>query len=266
MPPLWTASKGEGGFSVLLLHGALTDYRCFEHQISELSKTRKVISAGLYGYYPTEFDPGQFSAALHAAQVGEFIEQLDEPVHLVGHSRGGRIALHVAAQHPNTLKSLTLLEPGGIAEADFLRQSNDPHFQKGAVKSPLSLALEALPASPEKAMQIYIDTSFGPGAWESANPLFKQTTIDNAATLVGMRDDDTLPLSRSAARKITTPTLLVEGGDSPKIFSDIMSVLESEIGETIRVVLPKSDHLFPLDNPEPCNREIIAFLNAIDER
>lgn len=36
-----------------------------------------------------------------------------EPVHLVGHSFGGGVALRLAAAHPDSLRTLTLIEPGG---------------------------------------------------------------------------------------------------------------------------------------------------------
>ncbi|WP_299870128.1 alpha/beta fold hydrolase [uncultured Roseobacter sp.] len=43
-----------------------------------------------------------------AAQVIELIEEVAEPVHVVGHSYGGAVALHVASAVPQLVRSLCL--------------------------------------------------------------------------------------------------------------------------------------------------------------
>ena len=57
-------------------------------------------------------DGKNYSAATHAADLAAFIYQLNaSPVHLVGLSMGGRLTAMIAVEHPDLLRSLTVLEP-----------------------------------------------------------------------------------------------------------------------------------------------------------
>ena len=54
---------------------------------------------------------GKFSLSVEAAPVVETIDATREPVHLVGHSYGGCVALRAACERPERIASLTLYEP-----------------------------------------------------------------------------------------------------------------------------------------------------------
>ena len=65
-----------------------------------------------HGTAPWPDDGKNYSAATHAADLAAFIHQLNAgPVHLVGLSMGGRLITMVALEHPDLLRSLTVLEP-----------------------------------------------------------------------------------------------------------------------------------------------------------
>jgi pimeloyl-ACP methyl ester carboxylesterase len=49
------------------------------------------------------------------ADANAIVSLLDEPAHLVGHSYGGLIALLAAAQRPDAVRSLTLVEPAAFS-------------------------------------------------------------------------------------------------------------------------------------------------------
>ncbi len=67
--------------------------------------------------------PGRrpFTLAGEALPITQIIDSLDEPVHLIGHSYGGAVALKVACLRPQRLKSLVLVEPSSF---HLLRQSD----------------------------------------------------------------------------------------------------------------------------------------------
>lgn len=70
---------------------------------------------------PDLFDCGATAAwphdrAMHCDDVASLLTPLllqAAPVHLVGHSFGGSVAMRLAASHPQCLRTLTLIEPGG---------------------------------------------------------------------------------------------------------------------------------------------------------
>src|SRR3954469_23986513 len=121
-----TAGSGE---PVVFVHGAFCDWRFWEPQLEAIGRTHRAIAVSLSGYHPDAFtESGEFSAERHIRELGAFLASLDAPVHLVGHSRGGRIALHVASRFQPAIRSLVLLEPGGEMEPGFLlpRPAHDP--------------------------------------------------------------------------------------------------------------------------------------------
>ncbi len=52
-----------------------------------------------------------YSLRAHADAVGAYVASLGEPVHLVGNSLGGAVALCVAAEHPASILTTTLVSP-----------------------------------------------------------------------------------------------------------------------------------------------------------
>ena len=103
------------GDPVILIHGALHDYRSWSVQWPQLSKRFRVIAYSQRYNHPNPpiADGSQFSVEIFAADLAAFIESLRlAPVHLVGHSRGANIAMRVARDHPALVRSVVLWECG----------------------------------------------------------------------------------------------------------------------------------------------------------
>ena len=117
---------GEGE-PLVFVHGSLCDYRYWSAQTAALSRHFRCISVSLSHYWPaTEACiQGEFGWQTHAAELAEFIEAIDlGPVHLIGHSRGGCVAFHVAREHPRLVKTLTLADPGGPLQTEGMARSD----------------------------------------------------------------------------------------------------------------------------------------------
>jgi len=105
------------GAPLVLVHGALVDYRYWSQQVPEFAKNHRVIAVSLRHYYPEKWDgKGEdFSIEQHAADVAALIKKLDlGKVHLLGHSRGGGVVVNVAKTHPKVIKTLILADAGGF--------------------------------------------------------------------------------------------------------------------------------------------------------
>src|SRR5262245_15333862 len=57
---------------------------------------------------------GAFTLADEAARTFELIDRSERRVHLIGHSYGGGVALHVALARPGRIASLTVYEPSAF--------------------------------------------------------------------------------------------------------------------------------------------------------
>ena len=101
------------GSPVLLIHGVLSDHTFFSGVAQHLSNHCKVIlyDRSGYGESPT-VDGADYSLRTQAKEAYQVLKEFtDEPACIVGHSAGAHIALELAIQHPQIVKSLVLIEP-----------------------------------------------------------------------------------------------------------------------------------------------------------
>src|SRR5690606_2078810 len=103
------------GDPVVLVHGSLCDCRYWTPQMATLANEYRVIAISLRHYWPSTAaaEDGSFSVSQHAADLLALLEGLALPwAHVVGHSRGGRVALELALHHRERVRSLVLADPG----------------------------------------------------------------------------------------------------------------------------------------------------------
>src|SRR5687768_11557963 len=91
--------------TVLLLHCSGSSGAQWRSLIEKLGRRYRVIAPDLRSYS---------SLARAAAPIRSILGRLSAPAHLVGHSYGGAVALHVARTRPELLRSLTLVEPSAF--------------------------------------------------------------------------------------------------------------------------------------------------------
>lgn len=248
------------GMPLVMVHGALSDFRSFERQMAAFGERHRAIALSLRHYYPERWDGDgdDFSIQQHAADVAAFIRALDAgPVHLLGHSRGGNVALHVAKAHIDLLRTLILADASGLD--GVLPESADG-------KSPTALGNEMRVRVRERfeqgdidgGLQMYIDFASGPGRWKAAPESMRRMFRDNAWTVLG--DFERPTTTRAEAAGITVPTLLVNGQTSPPRFSDMAQHLQRCLADCERVVIPKAGHGMFHTNAAATNAAVLAFL------
>jgi pimeloyl-ACP methyl ester carboxylesterase len=110
---------------VIALHcsGAGASQWCYFAEV--LGGTYEVLAPEHYGRGTSRPWIGEhaFTLADEVARVIALIDRSEEKVHLVGHSYGGGIALHVALARPGRIASMALYEPSAF---HLLRQVGEP--------------------------------------------------------------------------------------------------------------------------------------------
>jgi pimeloyl-ACP methyl ester carboxylesterase len=260
---MWTISAGSGD-PVVFVHGAFCDYRFWEGQIETVGRSLRAIAVSLSGFHPGPPLPdSEFSAERHVAELTAFITGLGVPVHLVGHSRGGRIALNVAANLNNAVRSLVLIEPGGEMDRNFLLLQPQTQAKPPAATDTRERAMVLIQSGRrEDGMRLYIDSGHGDGRWDRLPPAIKRILLANAVTISGMVRDRSSPLAEAPARKISCPTLLIEGSDSPPIFSRVLDALETYVPNWRRHRVSGADHFLPWERPRELNQLLLEWLRA----
>ena len=197
------------------------------------------------------FPPGPGVAAVDFEDEAVWLEQHVEPgTHLVGHSYGGVIALYAAARRPDSVRSLTVIEPPafGIAAGD---QAADA-FVAGGVA-----LWERGPRDPAAFLAEFL-RSVGSPAPESFSPALLQ----GARTLMVERPpwEADPPLDELAAAPF--PKLVVSGAHS-RAFDAVCDVLEARL-RAERAVLAGAGHS-PQLLGEPFNALLADFVERAEQ-
>ena len=108
------SDAGPGRELILCVHGMSGAATNWTDLMAELAPDFDCAAVDLpgSGFSPPPKTGGGYSVTAHAAIVARLIEALDAgPVHLVGNSMGGAVAIRVAARRPDLVRTLTLISP-----------------------------------------------------------------------------------------------------------------------------------------------------------
>ena len=137
------ADRGFGDSVVLLLHGFGGDLDNWMFNLDSLAEKHRVLALDLPGHgqsVKTNVDP---SLSGMATFVSKFLDVLSvSSVNVVGHSMGGAIAMQLASDSPETVRSLGLICSAGLGpdiNSDYLRG-----FVEAQSQQELKLVLQQL--------------------------------------------------------------------------------------------------------------------------
>jgi non-heme chloroperoxidase len=267
--PLAYEERGTGEPAVLI-HGTLEDLRAWRFQMAPFAARFRVIAYSRRYHYPNARpqdspDDPPYTAALHAADLAGLIERLGlGPAHLVASSYGGCVALLMAVQRPELVRSLVLGEPPLMP---WLR--NLP----GGTELAASFERDAwLPAGraladgdEARGVGLFLDAVMGRRTFERLSPAARAPLLDNAPALRAETASAAYfpSLTPADVRGIEAPALALEAGNSPPLFHMIAAALAANLPHCTRDVIPAAPHAMHLGNAERYNQAVLAFLSGL---
>jgi esterase len=265
------------GRPLVMVHGALNDYRYWADQMEALSQRNRVIAVSLRHYFPERWGGkrGHFSAKQHVADLISFIKALNSgPIDLVGHSRGGYVALELGLTEPDLVHSLVLAEPaflvrgepalmvdGSSSFGSTLREVPEAGTSGGAATRKVLDRFEQ--GDIDGGLEIFIDGAGGPGTWKNRPEALRQIGRDNAWTIKGMEEEQVRPVTCGELRRLNVPVLLVGGEKSPPAFGAILNTIEPCLERRARITIPNASHTMNRINPDAFNGAVAQFLSAL---
>lgn len=263
------------GEPLVLVHGSASDYRTWHLQQQAFAAQFRVLCYSRRYHWPNEPIPdgADYSMAEHVEDLRSLLPALDAaPAHLVGHSYGAFIALLLALQDPQLVRTLVLAEPPAITL--FISNApQPPELLKLMVTRPRTgaalIKLGALGLGPARAAAEQGDVEemlrrsgtaiLGRSAYAGLSDARKEQARVNTipAELTGSGfpalDDDAL-------RGLHRPTLLVTGASSPRAFHRLTDRLEELLPRAERVGIPGASHLMHEDNAPAYNAAVRFFI------
>lgn len=252
------------GETVLLLHSSANSSAQWRSLTESLQATYRFLAPDLYGYGETDAWPGQgpLGLAEEAALADAVLADSHGPIHLVGHSYGGAVALRFALQHAERLRSLTLIEPVAF---HLLRSATADAADRslfGAVAEVAAVVSKATATGDYRgAMAHFVDYWNGDGAWSRTKPelqaaLARRTpkvALDFWATM-------TESTARAAYRQIAVPTLVLRGTESPPPTRRIAELVADALPKARLQTIEGAGHMLPLTHREAVNATVVEHL------
>ena len=201
-----------------------------------------------------------FALADEAATTISLIDDVEDAVHLVGHSYGGGVALRVALERPHRIASLTLYEPSAFYLLAGLGEAGAAAH--GEISGVARATAEGVVTGDYKsAARHFVDYWNGPDAWNTLRPDIRaaltrwlpKATLDFRALL-----NEPTPLS--AYRDFRFPILIMRGEHAPpptRLVSEALAALPACSGFA---TIAGAGHMGPITHAADVNRHIVAHI------
>jgi pimeloyl-ACP methyl ester carboxylesterase len=253
-----------GGPTIILAHCSGASHRIWAPFVECFRSRFRVVAPDLLGY--GQSDPWPINARLHPwsdlSALVALAERSSEPVHLVGHSYGGTVALEAARVLGARVKSLTLIEPVAF---HLLRLTG--RMQEWQELSDVGREMrEALRLRRERgAAGVYVKYWLGQLRWWSMSPKARRRVLLTVGK-VGAEFEAVSGLSTTAGdyRAVNTPTRLVVGERTRKPARAIVDELLDLLPNSHLQVIPGAGHMSPLTHPEAVARLVARHVEHVE--
>jgi pimeloyl-ACP methyl ester carboxylesterase len=228
---------GEHEQSIVLIHGLAGSAQWWNRNVQELCSEYRVVIPDLIGFGQTQ-RTGYVPDMPRVAQVlCAWMNQLDlGRVHLVGHSMGGQIAIHLAARFPDRIDCLVLVDSAGVPRR----------------LTPRAMTRFALQMAPPRAWgNLRFLRTIAGDAWTAGPRTLAQATFQILL-------DDVRPL----LPQIEAPTLILWGERDRLVPLEDAEVLRSRIPHAQLLVLRGAAHNPMVDQPGEFNQAVLSFLRG----
>jgi pimeloyl-ACP methyl ester carboxylesterase len=206
-----------------------------------------------------------FSLADEAARTLALIEKSAEKVHLIGHSYGGGLALHVALARPGKIASLALYEPTAFHLLRQLGESGDAAYAEIA-RVAGHVCQGVVTGDYHGAMRAFVDYWNGSSAFDAMDEHVQNSLIRWATKcpldFYALIEE---PTARSAYCALKVPALILRGEHAPTPTRMIAEELSGLLPAGRLRVIAGAGHMGPFTHASEVCRLMVQHISANED-
>ena len=258
---LHVRSIGQGP-TVVLLHSSGSSGRQWEGLTTALQSRYRLHALDLHGHGSTPAWAGGERMRLEDdLALVEPLLRSSAPVHVVGHSYGGALALKLATLMPERIASVVVYEPV------LFRLLLDYRPRDRATTEVLMVAQSLRNwfnlGQSDRAAQRFVDFWSGEGTWERLPPVPRQVIAARIGSVI--RHFDALfndGLTRTSLSQLGMPILCMTGAQTRSAPRRIGELLRYAMPRAAHEVMAHAGHMGPITHAQAVAWRIGAFLDV----
>jgi pimeloyl-ACP methyl ester carboxylesterase len=236
------ARAGDVGDPVVLVHGELDDHRLWDRIVGGLSSGMQTLVYDRRGHGGSSGPPRHRPVRDDAVDLAALLEATGlYPTHVVASGYAGGVALRLAIDRPELVRSVVAHEPPLL----------------GLLEEPTSMASVAELAAqtgrpPEEVVRGFLRLFGGPtDQWAELSSAWRAELLANVATLrEELGDPEATGTGPEGLEDVAVPVLLTVGESSPALAHRVANRLEEILGNGQSLRLSGAGHLAPRSEPD----------------
>jgi abhydrolase domain-containing protein 6 len=257
----WVYYEGGQGPTIVLLHGFAARKEVWLKVAPMLTAHFRVVIPDLPGWGESSRIPNaSYNIDNQAARLNDFVQTLHlQHALFVGHSMGGAIAGVYAAEHPEDVAELALVDSFGLKfkENDFAKEAmsgKDPFIfdDRAGFLRANALAFEHVPDIPGRFIDVLVKDNI-------KNRAFIENTFNE------LREDSQVNALQSRLDKLTMPTLGLWCHDDKIIDISALDSLRNGLTHAPAIstsILNGCNHMPQMEKPQEFTQVLTSFALA----
>ncbi len=258
------------GVPLVFLHGFSNSSRVWDPVVPAVAPFYRTVALDLRGHGDSDRDPeGRYDHASMARDLDEAFGTLGiERLVLVGHSMGGRVAMHFAGAHPERMAGLVIVDSGPDFDARGITrirlESSSAQSSYVSIGEYERTLARLYPVAKPETLSLLArhwlrqrpDGRFEP----KTDPDLGKRRMADPAGMLAAAEAETKQLW-DALTRIACPTLVVRGAASDVLSPETADrMVDDVLARGTLSVIPNASHSVMLDNPEAFEAALTDFV------
>jgi pimeloyl-ACP methyl ester carboxylesterase len=251
---------GEGP-TLVLVPGSCSTGAAWRPVLAALNGQFRCVTTSLLGYGATaERRTVRDPSIMHEAEIVEAVaRKAGGPIHLVGHSFGGLVALAVALRNQAALASLTIVEAPAV---ELLRACNETHHY-GVFRAMTDAYFAAFEAGDRQAIAAMVDFYGGPGTYASWPARVRAYAVETTpVNILDWASAYGFPLPLASLAAVVIPTRVIWGGTSHPAVQRVNALLGQCVSGATSVTIADAAHFMIASHAEGVARAIAPHVHG----